>query len=384
MQRTPESITSLSAAHPARRSLPQNRKPRARTAIDLLNEFLDNGKRERLYSPATVWRYRVVTGEFLNFIGELDLALVRPRDIRAYLASMLERGASDQTLRQTLCALRSLFRYLEMCEVVAVSPARAVQTRRMRRRLPKPLSEDDVNKLIDSAENLRDKALIEFTYSSGCRIAEVAGARIENLNWSNRTVAVIGKGDKERLVPLGTRAIALLQSYLGTRTEGWLFQAEGHHDQGGALLSVRRLGKWQGKWRENYAFDPKGRLTWTDQTKLLGKMSEVTREQAKAELARIVSSLPPRPRPTKAQPLTTRAIRDIVRKTALRAGLVHVSPHRLRHSFATHLHDHGADILTISRLLGHSSVATTQIYTDVSQKKARETLERCHPHWTHE
>jgi site-specific recombinase XerD len=352
-------------------------------ALVLLDEFLDYGKMERRYSDMTIRRYRVVIGDFLNFIGNLDISLVRPRDIRAYFDWLLERGASDQTLRQVLCSLRSFYRYLEICDLVSVSPARAVQTRKFTRRLPKPLSEEDVNKLIGAATSLRDRALIEFTYSAGCRIAEVAGARVESVSWSNRTVTILGKGDKERLVPLGSRAIEVLQNYLAGRTEGWLFQAEAHPDQRGRVMRTTN-GKWRGIWRENYAFDSKGRLTWTDASKLLGNISDMTRAEAKECVANIVSQLPPRPRPVKEQPLDTRNIRDIVVKTALRAGLGHVNPHRLRHTFATHLHAHGADILTISRLLGHVNLSTTQIYTHVSQKTVREALEKFHPHWSRE
>ena len=369
----PQGPTSIILRHSLQKKTPQ-------TPVELVDEFLDYGQKERTYSEATVRRYRGVTEQFLNFIGELDVTHVRAQDIRAYFAWMLERGASDSTLRQTLSCLRSLYRYFEMCEIVAVSPARVVQTRKAKRRLPKPLSEEIVNKLIDSATNIRDKALIEFAYSTGCRAAEIAGVKIENVDWTSRTVSVVGKGDKERLVPLGSKAIGALRSYLDRRTRGYLFQSEGRPDQHGHLVRVDR--SWVARWHEDYAFDSTGRLVRRMATRVVGKISEMTREEARAKLARIVDKLPPRPRPTKDLPLTTRAIYGIVKSVALRAGITRVHPHRFRHSFGTHLHEHGADILSISRLMGHASIATTSIYTEVSQKHMRETLERCHPHWS--
>jgi site-specific recombinase XerD len=358
------------------------RNKKTRSGREFLEEFLDYAKRERSLCAETIRCYRSLTGSFLDFIGDLDVGHVRPRDIRAYLAWLLGRGASSQTLRRNLCALRSFYRYLELCDVVAVSPARVVQNRKVTRPLPKPLSEDDVNKLIASATSLHQKALVEFLYSTGCRVAEVAGARVENVDWSGRTVKILGKGSRERLVPMGSRAVKTLRDYLDGRRKGFLFQEEGKPDQLGHVIPLK--GKWLGIWRENYAFDSSGRLTFKPRNRRLGKMSQLTREEARAALARIVQSLPRRPRPAKDVPISPRTIYAILKRLALRAGVADVHPHRLRHSFATHMHERGADILTISRLLGHSSVTTTQIYTHVSQRSARETLERCHPHWSPE
>jgi site-specific recombinase XerD len=353
---------------------------RGRLALD---DFLRYGQIERRYSRPTIVRYRKVVGDFITFLGPLDFRIVRPGDIRSFFAFMLDRGSSDQTLYQALCALRSFYRYCEIFDLVAVSPARAVQTRKLKKRIPKPLSIGEIDKLIQSAANLRDRAMFEFFYATGCRIAEVAGARVEDIRWSERTVKILGKGNRERLVPLDQRTIDLLVKYLAGRTEGWIFLGEGQPDQHEKLQRTRN-GKWQGCWRENYAFDCNGRLTSTNASRLLGKVSEVTGEEARAKLAQIVSKLPARPRPTKSQPLSTRAIRAIIQKAALRAGLGHINPHQLRHTFATHLHARGADIFSVSRLLGDAHVSTTEIYAHVDQTTLRETLQRCHPHWTKE
>jgi integrase/recombinase XerD len=373
----PDPGTKITALVPLCSSLA---KQEPQNAVALVEDFLDYGKKDRCYSESTIRQYRKVIRDFLGVLGGLNVALVKPRDIRAYLNWMLERGSSDSTLYQALCALRSFYRYLEICDVVAVSPARAVQTRKLKRRLPVPISQENIDKLIAAATNLRDQAMLEFFYSTGCRIAEVASARVENVNWSDRTVRIIGKGDKERLAPLSPRSVDLLLKYLAGRREGWLFQAEGQPNQRGSLLRTKQ-GKWRGYWRVDYALDSHGHLTSRSDSQLLGEISEVSREEAKEYLAMIVSKLPPRLLPVKAEPLWTESIRQIVVKAGLRAGLGHINPHRLRHSFATHLHAGGADILSVSRLMGHANVATTQIYTHVSQTTMRETLEKFHPHW---
>ncbi len=354
--------------------------------LALLRDFLQDMSIRGL-SANTLHRYQKVCANFLDTVHGLPLKAIRPPDIRAFLASLLDRGASGQTLQQALYALRSFFRFMEAIGAVQSSPARAVQTRRVKRRLPKFLSEDEVNALIEAATSTRDRALLEFLYGTGCRIAEVAGARIADVHWSARSVMVLGKGDKERLVPLGQRAIDALRAYLGRRTKGFLFQEQGQPDQRGRIVRYSTTGQWLGVWRYGYRLESDShhsgeRLKFRQKTIVLGRISEITRDRARQKLDELTAGkLPPRPRPVQPQPMTARAIRMIVEKTARSAGLGHVHPHQLRHSCATHLLDHGADLRAIQEMLGHSSISTTQIYTHVSQTKLRETLERFHPHW---
>jgi site-specific recombinase XerD len=346
-------------------------------SLTLVADYLKDAEQRGLSKPTLV-RYRKIFRDFFTVVGRIPLDELKPRDIRDYLAWMQSRGATDHTLAQLLSALRSLFRFGVLIEAVPFSPAQAVPTRRYKRGIPRPLSEEEMNRLIGAAESPRDKALLEFFYSTGCRIAEVSGARIENVNWSARTVTVVGKGDKERLVPLNTRAVELLKTYLGKRTAGWLFEG-GLPNQCGAVCKTRGGRFWTGVWREDYAVSSDGKLRSRPASVRLGKTAGMSREEARKKLeSLIVDKLKPRPR--RDQPLNRRNIRVIIARIALKAGLGHVKPHQLRHSFATHLLDHGADLLSISKLLGHVSVSTTQIYTHVSQAQIRRAIE-LHPHW---
>ena len=168
--------------------------------LAFLEDFLVD-MRQRSLAEATIRSYRHDCSEFFRSVRGIPLSAIRPRDVRNYLGLLFDRGASDQTLRRTLCALRTLFRFAEVVDAVQVSPARAVQTRRVKRRLPNVLTEAEIERLIEAGATLRDRAILEFFYSTGCRIAEVAGVRVEDVDLNTRRARVIGKGDKERLVP---------------------------------------------------------------------------------------------------------------------------------------------------------------------------------------
>jgi site-specific recombinase XerD len=355
------------------------------TARNLLSHYLADSQIRGL-AKITMEKYVKTYRDFFLTTGSMPLTAIKPHHIRDFLAWQYSRGASDETLRGNLCALRSLFRFAESIELVDVSPARAIQTRKLKRRIPKPLTVSEINSMIEAAQTPRDKALIETLYATGCRIAELVGIRFEHVSWEARSIRVLGKGNRERLVPLNGRAIERLQLYLGKRRTGWMFQTEGCPDQRGRVSKNNTgfyAGCWIGQWKTNYKIRAGGKLTFRRRTVLLGKISELTRDEARQKLTEMLVGklwLQPRPRPVKTGPMTTRGVYWIVRHIAARAGLKGVHPHRFRHSFATHLLDGGADIYTIATLMGHSSLSSTQIYTEVSQKKMLEAMQR-HPHW---
>ncbi len=331
-------------------------------------------------SEHTITAYQFAVRDFIDFTLGLSLREVTHRDVREWLHWIHSQGAGSQTIAQRKYALSSFFQFLQKIDAVIASPVRFISNHKVVRKLPRFLSIGEVERLINAAQTIRDRALFEFIYSTGCRIAEVVTARVENL--SDQTIRVIGKGDKERIVILGKKATDCLQTYLQGRTTGPLFAAEqswqkddGSWWAGGAPrtggVSRDRHGTRRGFWRE---IDANGKRI--RRSIRLGDYEISTKERA-WELLR-----PHLPAPVGGgvKPLDAHTIRLILDDAGRRAGIGHVHPHMLRHSFATHLLDNGADLRAIQELLGHSSISTTQIYTHVSIGKLQKTIEQFHPH----
>ena len=233
---------------------------------------------------------------------------------------------------------------------------------------------------------MRDRAILEVLYATGTRQAECAGMRIEHISWSDRTVRVIGKGDKQRLVPLGRIAIDVLRKYLKKRTEGPVFlsKEECHATQyGGLALQKTWRPTWYAYWRETVNGKRKLRghaIGTTDRF----PTRELAQEEANKFLAAkdgVLGRHKFTHQSASGRGILGRDIGRIVANAAKKAGLRHVHPHMLRHTFATHLLEHGADLMSIKEMLGHSSVLTTQVYLTVTKSHMEKTLQRCHPRW---
>ena len=320
------------------------------------------------YSPHTRRAYATLTDYLCEFIGSRSLLEIKQFDLREFITYLYKRGLSASSLARQLYGLKTFFDFLQLGGIVHINVARLIKNRKAVRKLPRTLSVEEVERLIAAAPSLRDKALLELLYSTGCRCAEVVGMRVEDIGFASNTIRVLGKGNKERIVLFGQPAKEALLTYLDVRKEGFLFRDEF------PLRSLRiyRRGPnktcateyWQAHWNE-------GKPKW------LGKVSEVTREQALEKLAAIATTFTQRPKPDK--PLGGRHIWRIVKRAALAAGLKGVHPHTLRHSFATHLLNGGADLRCVQELLGHASISTTQIYTHVSTVNMIDVHKRCHP-----
>jgi len=349
--------------------------------VRLLDEYLLNMEAKNC-SPHSITLYRSTIADFLDFMLGVSVAEVTHQEISEWLHFLKVRCMSKRTISSMLGALRSFYKYAELVGAVKDSPARLIESRGVPRSLPHWLSVAEMRKLIAAAENARDRTLIEFMWATGCRIAEVVGARIENINWHSRTVKVLGKGSKERLVPLSKEVAESLRAYLGKRETGAIFLSEqsGHGprvQRGG--VSRDRYGVWRGYWRET---DARGKRAM--QSVRLGDYEIATKEQAQEALTRHLAgkSIACPSDPDSA--IDARSVRRILRELGAKAGIGKVTPHMLRHSFAAHLLEGGADLRTIQELLGHSSIITTQIYTHCTSVHLRETLEKAHPHWQEE
>jgi integrase/recombinase XerC len=286
-----------------------------------VGSFLEYLGVERGSSPHTLRSYAIDLTEFTRFLADEKiggLAEADTRAVRAYLARLHQRRLSKATIARKLAAVRSCFRFMARRGVLEVNPARQVRSPRLGRRLPSFLPKDEATQLLDAgpaagAAGLRDRALVELLYASGLRVAECCGLDVDDLDEGRRTVRVLGKGDKERVVPVGETALEALAAYLAMRGRAR-----------GALFRNARGGR-----------------------------------------------------------LTTRSALRIVKGLARRAGLgQRVTPHTLRHSFATHMLGEGADLRLIQELLGHSRLSTTQRYTHVSPEHLMRVYDATHPRAT--
>lgn len=299
---------------------------------------------ERNRSPETRRAYLSDVRQLAAFVGEaVAPEAVTPVRLRAFLASL--HGRCDaSTISRKLSALRAFYAHLKREGACSKDPTAALAAPKARRRLPRPLAVDDCEALIEgggrpAAEGprageraLRDRALVELLYGAGLRVAEVASLDVRDVDLRGREVRVRGKGGKERIVPLPSAAREALLAYLDLRRRPGVL--------GEPLFSALR-GR-----------DPRGEA-------------------------------PARPGAAAAKTVRRLGVRDVRRvllARAARAGVAdHVHPHRLRHSYATHLLDMGADLRAIQELLGHASLSTTQKYTAVSMEHLQRVYDAAHP-----
>jgi integrase/recombinase XerC len=284
-----------------------------------VEQFLRSLAVERGASPHTLRSYRADLTDCAAFLaaGRLGpLVGADARTLRAYLAALHERGLARTSIARRLAALRSFFRFLMRRGRASANPARDVSTPKLPRKLPAYLPIDESEALLrvappPTAGGVRDRAILELFYATGIRVAELAGLDVEDLDLREGAVRVLGKGRKERIVPVGRKAVEALRAYLAR---------EGERESGPVFLNGRG-----------------GRLT-------------------------------------------VRSVHRIVRARARAAGLHRrVSPHTLRHTFATHLLDAGADLRLIQELLGHARLGTTQKYTHVSTDRLMKVYDSAHP-----
>lgn len=275
---------------------------------------------EKGYSEKTVVSYAHDLSQFRSFFGGKEPAEVTRVEIRKFLAYLSGAGYAKSSVSRKISCLRSFFDFLIRAGLLKANPARAVELPRRKKSLPVFLYEKDMERLLalpgDSLLGLRDRALLELLYATGCRASEVISLRLTDIDWGTRTLKVMGKGQKERLVPFGRLAAVSLRTYIDTARPRLRAGAEVSQvflNYRGTALSQRSLGRIVDKYIE---------------------------------------------------------------QGALALG---VTPHSLRHTFATHLLDNGADLRAVQELLGHASVSTTQVYTHVTGERIKSVYRKAHP-----
>ena len=281
-----------------------------------VEKFLRYLEIEKGASPHTLANYRVDLASFNRFLGDLSLEKVDPLFLRRYLAELKSKNFAKRSIARRLSCLRSFFKFLCREGYLTHNPVSVLRSPKLDRKLPSVLEVEEVERLLEShdgsANGLRDHAILETIYSVGLRVSEVVGLNLDDIDFISGIVKVYGKGKKERLCPIGEKALQAIRRYLDHRP----------NVRDGKALFLNRRGRR----------------------------------------------------------LTARSVRRVLDKALQRASLNrHVSPHALRHSFATHLLDRGADLRSVQELLGHQSLSTTQIYTHVSAERLKRVYDKAHP-----
>jgi len=295
------------------------------TTIDHISAFLDHLKFEKRYSAHTLKSYGEDLRQFTEFLdakfGGIELGRIGPLHIKGWMAGMAENGIEPRSINRRLSCLKSFFRFLQRQGRLTANPASTIRLLRTSKRLPSYIEKTDLGTLFqdvefpDGREGSTHRLALELLYGCGLRVSELVGLRDRHVDLGNGTLKVLGKGNKERVIPIGPELANDIRKYRQEKKEG------GHDDPEAALLLA-----------------PSGR------------------------------------------PLSPRQAYTFVRRyLSLVTTAEKKSPHVLRHSFATHLMNNGADLNAVKELLGHSSLAATQVYTHNSIEKLREVHRKAHP-----
>jgi len=294
---------------------------------ELQKAFADYLRIERGYSEHTLRNYISDIIIFFDYLKEKNIDIsdvsrlesLEPIDIRGFLASRFKLNKASSNQRR-LSAIKTLYRFLQKRGLITGNPSEIISSPKTEKSLPKAISVDEVLALIHSIDgsdvlDLRDRAMVELMYSSGLRVSELVSINLTDIDLSNATLRVIGKGRKERILPIGSYAVQSVDEYIQKRGELSKSETE-------ALFLNKNGGR-----------------------------------------------------------ITTRSVARIVKKYLYKCAInKNVSPHTLRHSFATHLLGSGADIRFIQELLGHASLSTTQRYTSASIEHLMQIYDKTHPH----
>lgn len=289
---------------------------------DYLVEFLAYLSKERRYAINTIVNYRVDLKALSEYVLT-DLSKVDRLRMRDWVRSLHERDLSKRTIGRKLASARSFYKWMIRRKLIDSNPALHLSNPKVGRKLPTILTEVQMRQLLEfktlTEIDYRDKAMLEVLYSSGCRVSELVGLNIKDVDFVSGIIQVMGKGSKERLCPLGKPALKAIHEY------------------------IRGL----------------------ERSQQIHVSDSLFRSHSKHQHG---------------MRLTARSVRRILDKRMLEMSLqVTISPHSLRHSFATHLLDRGADLRSVQELLGHSSISTTSIYTHVSSEQMKREYKKAHP-----
>ena len=292
---------------------------------DQIIEFLEYIRDIRQYSKHTIRNYRIDLFQFIKYLYKCDSSLlildIDKDHIKEYMFSLHAKKMSDKSIARKVATLKSLFNYMSKNNIIHRNILSAIVTPKVSKKLPHLLTEKEIGKLfsikLDNDQILMEMCILELFYATGIRISELTRIKLSNVDIQDKTIKVLGKGNKERIVILGKNSIKMLTQYIAVfckDSQVFLF---------GSLIAKRK----------------------------------------------------------KTDHISEKAIYNITKKHLKRiSNDEKLSPHSLRHSFATHLLENGADLLAVKDMLGHEDLSSTQIYTHVNIKKLKEVYRKAHPH----
>ena len=284
-------------------------------------EYIDFLKIEKRQSHNTVIAYRHDINRFVSYFSNKELGSITASDVRSFLIDLREKGQASSSVARCLSSVKSFYSYLFTEKIILENPTEIIESSRSWRKLPHIMSMDEVNTLMQAPDahtlvGLRDLAMLELLYATGLRVSELISVKMSAVDLDVGYIRSLGKGSKERIVPMGDEARIAIENYiLNSRLK--LLNGK---KSGDLFLTVRGVA------------------------------------------------------------MTRQSFWKILKRYVIKVGIVSkVSPHTLRHAFATHLLERGADLRSVQKMLGHSDISTTQIYTHVLQERIREIHDRYHP-----
>lgn len=292
--------------------------------LTLLDDYITHLMVERNRSRATLSAYRLDIERFIKEIGSgasLALANVTSPDITGYMTKLRSAGISAASTARSLAAIKGFYRYLSGQNLVTGNPAENVESPKLWKTIPQTLGVEEVDRLLAAPDKstprgLRDSAMLETMYATGLRVSELVSLEVKDINFEMGYLSVMGKGSKKRSVPMGEAALDMIKEY----------------------RALARPKLMPGKRCDSLFVTRRG------------------------------------------ESMSRQSFWKVVKLHALKAGITKdISPHSLRHSFATHLLERGADLRSVQRMLGHSDISTTQIYTHVAKSRMKEVYKKTHP-----
>lgn len=288
---------------------------------NLINEFLRYLLIDKGYSSNTIESYKRDLNSFLEYMKDVEINNITVDKLKDYIKHLNNKNLNEKSISRTISCLKSFYKFLVIEKKVSENIADTLYTPKLKKALPNTLTEDEVFKLLDINLNdnysYRNKAMIELMYGTGLRVSELVNLKLQDIDLMNDSIRTFGKGSKERVIPIGEFASESLKEYLNKYRS--------------TLLK---------KYNNDYVF-------------LNNHGNNMTRQ----------------------------GFFKIIKSLAKEKGInKQISPHILRHSFASHLLKYGADLRTIQELLGHSDISTTQIYTHISNEELKDNYKEFHPH----